>query len=307
MKTRLGEEENRAARKFTPKRITQKAGWSNIDAKSTLTAFILPLDLEVRPIFSPLPPFFSFCLSESPRTYVLQAVRCASRPAKTYFMVREGGASPEQIENQIELAKRKDVAERIRNVPEKFQLLESRVREALLKQLEGQGMAKKKELWILYDENRGTLRPELYSELGDAIQLKQHNGETISALKRDIKEIEELRTQLTEELRPSVYAELKKAPFVSSRSPEMRASWPRCQECGKRIKPQWRMIVRNDKEHPLKIEEISPYWNQGIALGQKTIPQEYRIIDNQELHQLEEHPDKSEAAIDEWRSFLSSD
>jgi len=64
---------------------------------------------------------------------------------------------------------------------------------------------------------------------------------------------------------------------------------------------------RFDKEHPLKIEEISPYWNQGIALGQKTIPQEYRIIDNQELHQLEEHPDKSEAAIDEWRSFLSSD
>jgi len=222
-------------------------------------------------------------------------------------MVREGSPNPEQIEFQIELAKRKDVAERIRNIPDKFQLLEARVREALLKRLEGKGMAKEKEFWVLYDENRATLRPELYSELGDAIQLKQHNGETISTLKKDIKEIEELRSQLTEELRPSVYAELEKAPFVSSRSPEMRASWPRCQECGKHIKPQWRMIVRNDKEHPLKIEEIGPYWNQSIAMGQKTIPQEYRIIDNQELHQLEEHPAKSQAAIDEWRSFLTSE
>jgi hypothetical protein len=222
-------------------------------------------------------------------------------------MVIESGPNPEQIEFQIELAKRKDVAERIRNIPDKLQLLEARVREALLKYLEGQSMTKEKEFWTLYDQNRVTLRRELYSELGDVIQLKQHNGEPISALKRDIKEIEELRNQLTEELRPSVYAELEKAPFVSIRSPEMRASWPRCPECGKYIKPQWRLIVKNDKDHPLDIQEMSPYWNQSIAMGEKTIPQEYRIIDNQELHQLEEHPAKREASLDEWRSFLSSE
>jgi hypothetical protein len=170
-----------------------------------------------------------------------------------------------------------------------------------------EGTAEEKELWILYDGNRASLRSELYSKSGDVIQLKQQNGETINASKQDIQEIEELRNQLTEKLRPSVYAELETAPFVSSSNPEMRASWPRCPECRKPIKPQWRMIVKNDKEHPLKIEEIGPYWNQSIAMGQKTIPQDHRFISYPELHQLEEHPSKSDVSLEDWQAFLGNE
>ena len=98
-------------------------------------------------------------------------------------MVRESGQSPEQIDFQSEsesvLAKRK-LAERIKTIPDKFQLLDAQVREAVLKYLEDKGMSQEKQFWSLYDENRTTLRHELFSKSNDVITLKQHHGETIS-------------------------------------------------------------------------------------------------------------------------------
>jgi hypothetical protein len=67
------------------------------------------------------------------------------------------------------------------------------------------------------------------------------------------------------------------------------------------------MIIKNDKEHPLKVEEIGPYWNQSIAMGQKTIPQDYRFISYPELHQLEEHPSKSDVSLEDWQAFLGNE
>jgi hypothetical protein len=207
-----------------------------------------------------------------------------------------------ESENEQEL---RQVLERIRSIPDKFDTLQNRVRGEMLDYLEKQGAPSEKEFWALFERDRVTLRPRVYYDPGETLELKDDQGNTLRASKQRLKEIEELRDRFTEGLRPRVYAELAKAPFISVKSPEMRASWRACPECGKRIKPQWHMIVKNSKEYPIEIDEVDPYWNNQIAMGKRTIPQQYRIIDNSELHDLQEHPSNSHISTDDWKAFLT--